>query len=49
MTKHIRSLNTRLSRRQVMTGAVGLTFAIAVGADSRTRAAALAKGRGEKR
>ena len=48
MTKHIRSLNTRLSRRQVMTGAVGLTFAIAVGADSRTRADALAKGSGEK-
>ena len=48
MTKHIRSLNTRLSRRQVMTGAVGLTFAIAVGADSRTRADSLAKGSGEK-
>src|SRR6476619_3135689 len=48
MTTHIRSLNTRLSRRQVMTGAVGLTFAIAVGADSRTGADALAKGSGEK-
>src|SRR4029077_1445774 len=40
MTKHIRSLNTRLSRRQVMTGAAGLTFAIALGADSRRRPAA---------
>ena len=44
MTKHIRSLNTRLSRRQIMTGAAGLTFAIAVGAAGRTTAAALAKG-----
>src|SRR5262245_3518490 len=45
MTKHKRSLNTRLSRRQVMTGAAGLTFAIALGADSRARAAAPASTR----
>src|SRR2546423_9814891 len=48
MTKHIRSLNTRLSRRQVMTGAAGLTFAIALGADSRTRAATPASARSGK-
>src|ERR1700716_2788745 len=48
MTKHIRSMNTRLSRRQVMTGAAGLTFAIALGADSRTRAAAPASARSGK-
>jgi isoquinoline 1-oxidoreductase subunit beta len=48
MTKHIRSLNTRLSRRQVMTGAAGLTFAIALGADSRARAAAPASARSGK-
>ena len=38
MTKHIRS-NTQPSRRQVMTGAAGLTFAIALGTGSRARAA----------
>ena len=43
MTTHMRSLNTRLSRRQIMTGAAGLTFAIALGDDGRTRAAALAR------
>ena len=48
MTKHMRSLNTRLSRRQVMTGAAGLTFAIALGADSRARAAAPASARSGK-
>src|SRR5215475_5337558 len=48
MTKHIRSLNTQLSRRQVMTGAAGLTFAIALGADSRARAAAPASARSGK-
>ena len=44
MTKHIRGLNTQLSRRQVMIGAAGLTFAIALGADSRARAGVLAAG-----
>src|SRR3979411_3163183 len=48
MTKHIRSLNTRLSRRQGMTGAAGLTFAIALVADSRARAAAPASARSGK-
>jgi isoquinoline 1-oxidoreductase beta subunit len=43
--KHIGSLNTRLSRRQVMTGAAGLTFAIALGVNGRARAAALAAAR----
>src|SRR3954454_1407879 len=47
MTTHMRSLNTRLSRRQIMTGAAGLTFAIAVGDAGRTTAAAPAKGRGK--
>src|ERR1700704_5098023 len=45
MTKHIRSLNTRLSRRQIMTGAAGLTFAIALGAPRRARAGVLAGAR----
>ena len=44
MTKHIRGLNTQLSRRQVMIGAAGLTFAIALGADSRARAGVLGAG-----
>src|SRR4030081_876650 len=48
MTKHIRGLNTQLSRRQVMIGAAGLTFAIALGADRRARAAAPASARGGK-
>lgn len=48
MTKHIRSLSTRLSRRQVMTGAAGLTFAISLGADSRAKAAAPASARSGK-
>src|SRR6185436_19731486 len=48
MTTHIRSLNTRLSRRQIMIGAAGLTFAIAVGDAGRTTAAALAKGGGKQ-
>src|SRR3954452_18370164 len=47
MTTHMRRLNTRLSRRQIMTGAAGLTFAIAVGDAGRTTAAAPAKGRGK--
>ena len=29
MNKHIRNIETKLSRRQVMIGAAGLTFAIA--------------------
>src|ERR1700757_3531679 len=45
MTKPIRSLNTHPSRRQVMIGAAGLTFAIALGTGSRARAAALAGAR----
>jgi isoquinoline 1-oxidoreductase subunit beta len=48
MTKHIRGLNTQLSRRQVMIGAAGLTFAIALGADSRARAGVLAGARSGK-
>src|SRR3981189_2091955 len=48
MTKHIGSLNTRLSRRQVMTGAAGLTFAIALGVNGRAQAAALAPTRAGK-
>src|SRR3954465_11880145 len=47
MTTHMRSLNTRLSRRQIMTGAAGLTFVIAIGDAGRTTAAALAKGGGK--
>src|SRR4030081_3765318 len=45
MTKHIRGLNTQLSRRQVMIGAAGLTFAIALGAPRRARAGVLAGAR----
>src|SRR3977135_3992063 len=48
MTKHIGSLNTRRSRRQVMTGAAGLTFAIALGVNGRGQAAALAATRAGK-
>src|SRR3979409_2271589 len=43
--KHIESLNARLSRRQVMTGVAGLTFAIALGVNGRAGAAALAAAR----
>jgi isoquinoline 1-oxidoreductase beta subunit len=45
MTKHIKSLNARLSRRQLMTGAAGLTFAVALGINRRAGAAALATAR----
>ena len=31
MNKHIKSFETPLSRRQVMIGAAGLTFAVALG------------------
>ena len=41
MTKHISSVNSQPSRRHVMIGAAGLTFAIAIGAGTRARAAAL--------
>src|SRR3977135_2819873 len=42
---HIEGLNARLSRRQVMTGVAGLTFAIALGVNGRAGAAALAAAR----
>ena len=38
MNKHIRSIETQLSRRQVMIGAAGLSFAIAVRPRRRCRA-----------
>jgi isoquinoline 1-oxidoreductase beta subunit len=43
MNKHIRNIETKLSRRQVMIGAAGLTFAIA--ASGRADAAVLSAGR----
>jgi isoquinoline 1-oxidoreductase subunit beta len=56
MTQHIAienlhsapSVRTRLSRRQVMIGAAGLTFAVAIGANRRAAAAALAGERAGK-
>src|SRR5262245_43150042 len=47
MTQHVamESSNARLSRRQVMTGAAGLTFAAALGINRRADAAALATAR----
>jgi isoquinoline 1-oxidoreductase beta subunit len=56
MTQHIAienlhaapSARTRLSRRQVMVGAAGLTFAVALGANRRAAAAALAGERAGK-
>ena len=45
MTQQRQSSNTQLSRRQVMTGAAGFTFAIALGAHRRAGAAALAGAR----
>src|SRR6476619_4478820 len=43
MNKHIRNIETKLSRRQVMIGAAGLTFAIAT--SGRADAAVLSAGR----
>src|SRR5258707_3427045 len=47
MSKHIGRLSPQLSRRQVMTGAAGLTFTIVL-AGSRARAAAPASARSGK-
>jgi isoquinoline 1-oxidoreductase beta subunit len=50
MTKHVAigRLNGSLSRRQVMTGAAGLTFALALGGSGLAKAAALAAERAGK-
>src|SRR5262245_48360142 len=48
MTQHIRSLHAGLSRRQVMTGAAGLTFALALGVNGRAAAAVVAGERAGK-
>ena len=50
MTKHVAqaSLNAPVSRRQVMVGAAGLTFAIALGANGRADAAVVASERAGK-